>query len=212
MISLKNLVKKYKSNTIIDNVDIVFDSQINFLYGENGAGKSTLIKILASIVKPSSGTITINNEKVKFTNGTYKKNIGFCINYPTYPAHLKLSEYIETLNYIYKVDVTSLKEYQKELIHFFELNDYLNHKISDLSTGYEKRVKLLASMLHNPNIFIWDEPFANLDSVFIPKLIEKINELSLLKKYFLISSHITENFELKLKEFKEFKLENGKII
>lgn len=211
MIVIKNLVKTHKSIKIIDNLTIEFKEKLILLYGENGVGKSTLIKILAGIIRQNSGFIYIDNKEINFTDSTYKKNIGFCIDYPTYPSHLRLQEYINLLNYVYKIDVNINKEYQHHLIAFFELSSFLNHKVSELSTGYEKRVKLFASMLHNPKLFIWDEPFASLDKNFTLKLIKKINELSKSDKHFFISSHITENFKLNFEKFDEYKMLNGKI-
>ena len=131
-------------------------------------------------------------------------NIGFLIDYPTYPTQFTVKEYISLLNYIYKNDTKLQKSYQENLITFFELDKYQNLQISELSTGFVKRVKLLATMLHNPNLFIWDEPFSGIDKNFIPKLVNKIKALSLEEnKFFLITTHISEikSFDFVLNNF-----------
>lgn len=209
MILFKNLTKRYKSNLIINNLNIEFKEKIIFLNGENGSGKSTIVKMLASVIKPSSGSIFINDTEVNYNDGTYKKKVGFCLNYPTYPAHLKLFEYIKLLNFVYSIDINKNKDYQQNLINFFELNKFLNYKISELSSGYEKRVKLFASMIHHPKLFIWDEPFANLDKTFIKKIMGKIVELSSQEMCFFITSHIDDEIKKDLTGLNNYTIKNG---
>lgn len=209
MIIFKNLTKKYNSNLIINDLNIEFREKIVFLNGNNGSGKSTIVKMLASITKPSSGSILINNIEINYNDGTYKKKVGFCLNYPTYPGHLKLSEYIKLLNFVYDININENKDYQQKLIDFFDLNKFLNYKISELSTGYEKRVKLFASMLHHPKLIVWDEPFANLDKTFIKKMMVKIVELSTQDIYFFITSHIDDEIKNDLKSLSNYTIKNG---
>ncbi|WP_445755923.1 ATP-binding cassette domain-containing protein [Polaribacter sp.] len=192
-------------------MNIEFNEKIIFLNGENGTGKSTIVKMLASVIKPCSGTIFINDNLVNYNNGTYKKEVGFCLNYPTYPAHLKLLEYVKLLNFVYGIDINKNKDYQQNLMNFFELNKFLNYKISELSTGYEKRVKLFASMIHHPKLIVWDEPFANLDKTFRKKLMGKIVELSSQDIYFFITSHIENEIKNELKSIKNYTIKNGVI-
>jgi len=212
MISIKNLTKTYKNKKVLNNININFDHNINFLIGNNGAGKTTLINVLAGIVKPTSGSIFINDKQLNYMDGTYKKDIGFLLSLPTYPYQLKINEYIALLNSIYSINVSANSPYQKELLSFFELDDYLNHKISELSTGYIKRVKLLAAMLHKPNIYIFDEPFSGLDKNFIPLLFKKINILSKQGDYFLITSHLLQIQTFNFHKSANYEILNGKIV
>jgi len=88
----------------------------------------------------------------------------------------------------------------------------MNTKISDLSTGYVKRVKLLASMLHEPDIFIWDEPFSGIDKIFLPKLFTKIKALSSEGKFFIIASHNSQINSFEFPDSSKFIIINNKII
>ena len=193
MISINNLYKKFKTNIIYDDVSIKFDNNINFLFGNNGCGKSTLINIIAGVSPSDEGSIFIGDSIISFTDGTYKKKIGFLLSSPSYPIHYKVSEYINLINYIYDNNFELNILYQKKLIDFFDLNKYLNTKINELSFVYIKRVQLLASMLHNPKYYILDEPFAGLDNNFIQLLNQKIIDLSKEGKYFLITTHQIDN-------------------
>jgi ABC-type multidrug transport system ATPase subunit len=213
MITIKNLTKKYDSNIILNDISIQFNKNISFLFGDNGTGKSTLLNILAGALKYNSGSIYINNKEIDFKDNSYKTNIGFLIDYPTYPTQLTVKEYISLLNYIYRNDTKLQKSYQENLITFFELDKYLNLQISELSTGFVKRVKLLATMLHNPDLFIWDEPFSGIDKNFIPKLVNKIKALSTGEnKFFLITTHISQIKSYNFTDSSEFILENKKVV
>ncbi len=211
MISIKNLSKAFKNKIVLNNLDIDFESRINFLLGDNGEGKTVLINILAGIVKPDKGIIQIDNKKIDFSDGRYKKNIGFLLNLQTYPAHLKIKEYIDLLNAIYSINTKENKVYLDELIIFFQLNKYLDHKISELSTGYIMRVKLFASMLHDPSIYIYDEPFSGIDKKFVPLLIAKIIELSAKGKTFLITTHLSKITSYNFSDRTNYQIANGKI-
>ncbi len=212
MIYLENIIKKYNSNLVLNNTSIEFDSDINFIIGENGVGKSTLINIISGAVTLNSGNIFIGEDLINIKKGVYKKQIGFLLDFPTYPYHFKLSEYINLLNFIYSIDVNLNDNYLNDLLNFFELKKYLNVKIIDMSKGYIKRVKLLASMIHNPSIYVYDEPFSALDKDFVDLLLNKINELSFNGKYFLISSHNNQIFSFNFKRrVSFFKIENKKI-
>lgn len=212
MITIKNLTKKYGSNIILNDISIQFNENISFLFGGNGTGKSTLLNILAGALKYNSGSIYINNKEIDFKDNSYKTNIGFLIDYSTYPTQFTVKEYISLLNYIYRNDTKLQKSYQENLITFFELDKYQNLQISELSTGFVKRVKLLATMLHNPNLFIWDEPFSGIDKNFIPKLVNKIKALSTEEnKFFLITTHMSEIKSFDFTNSSEFILENKKI-
>lgn len=207
MISLHNISKRYH-HLVLENLNIEFDKKINFIVGQNGEGKTTLINILLGIVKPTSGYFTIDGVPIKYSNGRYRKNIGISINIPTYPFHYKVNEFITLLYQIYEIyrDV----DYENELIDFFDLRKYLNYKISDLSTGFIQRVKLFSSMLHKPNIYIYDEPFISLDDEFVEKFVLKIKSLQQQDCYFIISSHNTKTINL-FDEYNKYKIENKNI-
>lgn len=189
MISINNLSKKFRENIVLDDVSLKLEKNITFLFGNNGVGKSTLINILAGAIVPDKGVFFLDNQKISFIDGSYKRKIGFLLSFPTYPLHFKVKEYVHLLNYVYSINPELNKLYQEDLITFFDLKKYMDTKISELSVGFVKRVQLLASMLHNPKYYIFDEPFSGMDTDFMPILNQKILDLSREGKYFLIATH-----------------------
>lgn len=210
MISIDKLTKKRGKKLILDNVSITFNSNLNFLIGENGAGKTTMIELIAGLIKPNRGCIYLDDKKINFYNGEYKKDVGFILDLPTYPYHLKINEFINLLYYVYQIDASKNEKLKDQLILFFELNNYLDYKISDLSKGYKQRVKLLSSMLHKPKYYIYDEPFTGLDLKFKDKVFQKIIDLSS-NCFFLIVSHDKDILQFKnLGTF--YSIKNGNIL
>lgn len=197
MILINNISKRFENKVIFENVNISFQSNINFIVGNNGVGKSTLVNIIAAALKADCGEIKLGNVKVDFNNGLYKKNVGFLLSFPSYPKHFKVKEFVELMAFFYDLNTESDNHFISELIEFFELNDFLNSKVDDLSLGYQKRVLLLVSMIHKPKYYIYDEPFSGLDNQFIEKLEQRILNLALNDNWFLITSHqISENFTI----------------
>lgn len=212
MIYIENLTKKYNDKTVLDKINIHFNNKLNFLYGENGSGKTTLINLIAGIIKPNTGSIYFNGIKISYIDGKYKKDIGFLLDFPTYPYHYKVIEYINLLEEVYCLKKNEKYfNYKNDLISFFELKDYLKININNLSTGYLKKLKLFATMIHNPSFFILDEPFSGIDKDFLPKIIHKLKELSNNGKGFIITTHLNLNEYFSPSEIESFFINNSKI-
>lgn len=210
MISVEHLNKKFNTKIVLNNTTVVFENKINFLLGKNGTGKTTFLNILAGIIKPDSGSITINNNLINYLDGRYRKNIGFMLDIPNYPIHLTIIEFIKLQKSLYSINSLNNK-YQTELITFFGFEDYLNCPLKNLSTGYLKKVRLMASMIHNPDMYIYDEPFNGLDIEFLPILLDRISKLKKKGKFFIITSHINVSESFKESDFDLFEISNFKI-
>ena len=161
MIEMDRLTKKYKRNGMnaLDNLTYVSDTAAPLgIIGSNGAGKSTLFMLANGLTKPTSGRMRLFGEEV-FGNSNVKKRTGLFTDKLTLYPMMTVKETIFFFMGIYGIP---LKEY-KEKVRLFHVDEFENSKIEDLSTGMLKKVMLLISILHTPDILFLDEPFSGLD-------------------------------------------------
>lgn len=227
MIIVNKLSKGYKKKkVVIDNISFEIKSNsISFLLGKNGAGKSTLIELIASIIKPDSGEIHINNRKVgKAKNFLINQQIGIVSQHDYLINQITGYEYLTLRGLVFKIPKLEIKHKINELADFF-FDDSLDiHKvISSLSLGSRMKIRIMSALLTNPQILILDEPFANLDPFYSEKLCGIIKMFAAINdNLVLISSHdllfadriatdilVLDNHNLAFKGTKEEFTKNG---
>jgi len=191
MITINNIYKLYNSNTVLDSFTTKFErGTINYLVGPNGAGKTTLIKILLGLVKPTSGDIYFEDQKL---NGSfsYRKKIGYMPQYANFPENLTVREVI----YLIKNIRSDEKNYDEELIDLLGLGKEFNKRISNLSGGNKQKVSAVIAFLFNPEVLILDEPTSGLDPVSSSFLKDKILKENKNGKTIIFTSHILSELE-----------------
>ncbi len=165
MIEIKNVSKTYNGHIkAIDNVtlDIPNGKIIGFI-GLNGAGKTTLIKMMTGILKPDKGTIKINGLDIEKDSLEAKQNIGYITDSPDMFLRLTGIEFINFISDIYKVDVKTRKEKIKYLVKQFGLEDLLDKPMQGYSHGMRQKMMVVAALVHEPSVWILDEPMIGLD-------------------------------------------------
>ncbi len=193
MLEIKNLVKSFGENTAVDNISFkVEKGEIYGLIGRNGAGKSTTFRMILGIIEPTSGTILYDNKKIK---GEISDKIGYLPEegslIPSYTV-LELCEYYGSLKLMKSEDV------RKRLIEWldeFNVIEYLNKKVKDLSKGNKQKIQFIVSVLHNPDLIILDEPFSGLDPISVDELKKAVLKLKKEGKTIIFSSHRMEHIE-----------------
>tara|TARA_B100000768_G_C11283481_1_gene380253 strand:+ start:1431 stop:2303 length:873 start_codon:yes stop_codon:yes gene_type:complete len=163
VIKISDILYKVKTKIIIDSISFsVYDSDSYALLGENGSGKSTLIDLILNDLKSDNGNVVFfGKQKNNF------KNIGIVYDHlPLFPL-LKVNEIIRYFTTIHKLDYKVIKTLYFEI---FEIEKIANSFIKELSLGERKRVGLLLSIIHNPNLLILDEPFSNLDPTITDRI------------------------------------------
>ncbi len=161
MIEVKNLTKKFGEQKSLDNVNLLFkNNESAIIMGLNGAGKTTLIRTILGEYIPTNGSILINEYNPFKQREEALKNIGFV---PQLPPPIKLS--VKELIHYAVVSSNSNKERIYELCQQLELdlNANLNKLFFKLSGGMKQKLLIAIALAKNPNIFIFDEPTANLD-------------------------------------------------
>ena len=157
MLSIKNLSKSYNKLNIFKNIDLeINDGEIVSLVGESGSGKSTLLKCISGLIDFECGNVFINSENITKIP-TYKRNIGYVFQDSPLLPHLTSIENI--LINIKKFDTQKLNFLLKRL----QIIDLKNRFPYQLSGGESQRIAVARSLIREPDLFLLDEPFSNLD-------------------------------------------------
>ena len=192
MIEIKNLTKKFKKFTALNQVNIRFnDGHSVALIGPNGCGKTTLIKCILGLNVVEDGDILVNNESVK-EHYLYRKNIGYMPQIGRYPENMTIAQTIQMIKDTRKV---SESELDTELLEAFELESIFDKKMRTLSGGTTQKVSAVLAFLFNPNIIILDEPTAGLDPLASEILKNKIIKEKNKGKLIIITSHLLSELD-----------------
>lgn len=190
IIEVKNLNKSYRNTKAVQNISFsVSDSKIFALLGPNGAGKSSVINMLAGIIAKSDGEIYMFEKKIRSNDYKYKKKIGFVLETPHYLEKLTAREYLYFAGSLYKLKNYEIERRVNELIDFFNLKESENKWIENYSTGMKKKVSLAASIIHNPDLLILDEPLEGLDPISAIKVKEVLRHMVTKGATVFITSH-----------------------
>ncbi len=166
MIEINQLSKKYKAseNYAVQNLDLkVEDGEIYGLLGPNGAGKTTLISMLTSLLKPTSGSFTINGLNFKKNKNQLKQLIGIVPQeYALYPT-LTAYENLYYFGSMYGIKGEILKKSIEKHLEILGLSKFANKKTATFSGGMKRRVNLIAGILHQPKVLFLDEPTVGVD-------------------------------------------------
>lgn len=166
MIQIKEISKKYKSaeTYAVKNLSLnVGDGEIYGLLGPNGAGKTTLISMLTSLLKPTSGSFTINGLNFKDNRNQLKQLMGIVPQeYALYPS-LTAYENLQYFGSMYGIKGKSLKKAIDEHLGIMGLSKFAHKKTATFSGGMKRRVNLIAGILHQPKVLFLDEPTVGVD-------------------------------------------------
>lgn len=192
MIKITQLSKKYKGaeQFSVSNLDLVIaDHEIFGLLGPNGAGKTTLISMLSSLLKPTSGSFTIDGLDYKSNKAKLQQRIGIVPQeyalYPTLTA-------FENLNYfgsMYGLKGASLKNDILNRLQILGLEKFAHKKVHTFSGGMKRRVNLIAGILHQPKVLFLDEPTVGVDVQSKHVIIEHLLQLNAQGTTIVYTSH-----------------------
>lgn len=186
IIDVSHLTKFYgKSRGIVDVSFNVEEGEIFGFIGPNGAGKSTTIRLLLSLIHPTSGTATIFGSDVTTRGPEIRQQIGYLPSEVFYYEGMKVIDLLKYSASFYPGDHTKR---MKDLSDLMELE--MNRKISDLSYGNKKKVGIVQGLLHNPKLVLLDEPTAGLDPLMQRKFFDLIREENKRGVTVFFSSHI----------------------
>lgn len=182
------LRKKFKSRVVVDGVDLkIYHGDIFGIAGPNGSGKTTLMMMLATLVRPTSGTASILGYDLYDKPYKIRSLIGYVPESFDVYYNLTVYEYLEFFASAYKIPKKNRKDIVNDIIELMELDNlYLN----ELSYGMLKRLCIARAIIHDPMLLILDEPTSGLDPKLRFEIKEILKELSNMGKTIIISSGI----------------------
>ena len=176
MLELKNIVKKYGNNVILDDISLqIKKGEIVSILGPSGSGKTTLLNLILGITDISSGKIIYDGEDI--TNVPLEKR-GFNIVFQDYALFPNLTAYENIVYGLRNKPGISTEQDVQDFIHLVGLEEHLSKRISQLSGGQKQRVALARTMVMKPKILLLDEPLSALDGVIKESIKSKIKEIA----------------------------------
>ncbi len=166
------------------------------LLGPNGAGKTTLLRMVATILKPTSGAILVNDKNTVTQAQGVQKSIGFLTGSTNLYDRLTPAETVSYFGQLHGMPKEQLKKRTQLLFDQLDIHKFSTKRISQLSTGMKQRVSIARSMIHDPDVVIFDEPTSGLDIVSANSIITLIKECKDAGKTIIFSSHIMSEVDL----------------
>jgi ABC-2 type transport system ATP-binding protein len=186
MLQVQNLTKRYDGFTAVDNLSFeVHRGEVFGLLGPNGAGKTTTIRAVMDIIKPDEGQISVLGQPP----GAVRERVGYLPEERGLYRNLKL---LDMLTYLAELKGMPRSEGRRQAEHWLErveLADRASSKVKELSRGMQQKLQFAASLVHDPDLAILDEPFSGLDPVNVELIKTLIRELQAEGKTIVLSAH-----------------------
>lgn len=194
MIELQSVYKSYNTSTYaVENVSLVIPKgEIFGFLGPNGAGKTTTIKMITGILKQDQGEIKINGVDISKDPLLAKKQFGYVPDSPDMFLRLKGLEYLNFMADIYDIPRDIRKERIEQLASRFEMSNVLSDQIQSYSHGMRQKIIIMGVLIHNPEVWILDEPLTGLDPRSSFTLKEMMREHADSGKTVFFSTHVLE--------------------
>ncbi|MEW6685297.1 MAG: ATP-binding cassette domain-containing protein [Candidatus Edwardsbacteria bacterium] len=201
MISAENLTKIFddpKRGEVVAAKDVSFTCEpgrIFGLLGPNGAGKTTTLRMLSTVLKPTSGTAKVAGFDIIKESQKVRKKIGFLSGDTGVYGRLSAKEMVEYFGRLYGMDEKDLKQKREKIFTLLEMNDFKDTRNDKLSTGMKQKVNIARTIIHNPPVLILDEPTLGLDVITSRTIVDFIRGCKDEGKCVLFSTHIMSEAE-----------------
>lgn len=194
MIRIENVTKTYNSTIrAVDNLNLtVNNGEIVGFIGPNGAGKTTTLKMMTGILKPDCGSVLINDYDMQKEPLKAKQVIGYIADSPDMFLRLKGIEFMNLISDIYKIPTEVRKERIKTFATRFDLAEVLDKPMQSYSHGMRQKMMVAAALVHDPDVWILDEPLTGLDPKSAYALKQMMREHADAGNSVLFSTHVLE--------------------
>ena len=191
MLKIENLSKNYGHFTALQNLNLEIPAgALHGFVGPNGAGKTTTMRILATLMKPTSGTAWVDGTDVVKDGQKARKLVGYMPDFFGVYDSLKCWEYLDFYARCYRIGAAERKQMTRRLLELVQLEEKENEYVDALSRGMKQRLCLARSLIHDPKLLILDEPASGMDPRARAEMKGILRTLREMGKTVLISSHI----------------------
>jgi sodium transport system ATP-binding protein len=201
MIETLGLTKRFKDKKrgeirAVDNVSFVCKpGQIYGLLGANGAGKTTTLRMLATILEPTDGTAIVCGHDVVDFPERVRANVGFLSTATALYPRLTAQEMVEYFGRLNGLDEATLKKRLHDIFNRLDMNAFRDRRCDKLSTGMKQKTSIARTLIHDPQVMIFDEPTIGLDIMTARTIIEFIRECRQRGKTVIFSTHVMSEVE-----------------
>lgn len=193
VLELRDVVKQYRKNTAVDRVSFEVPKGAIFgLLGPNGAGKTSLIRIITTITRADEGQVFFEGEAL---NVAHPMKIGYMPEERGLYKKMKVGDHLLYLARLKGLSKTAAQEKINAWLEKFEITDWWNKKVEELSKGMQQKIQFISTVVHEPSLLILDEPFSGLDPVNTNLIKDEIHRLHQLGTTILFSTHRMEQVE-----------------
>lgn len=191
ILQVEKLVKSYGKRVVVNELSfIVNPGECYCLFGKNGIGKSTTLDCIVGLKTKNDGIVKLDGLDLDKDPINFKLNLGYVPSEPILYEMMTGEEYLKFIGSSYQmIDEVFHRNYQALLIKFDMPESDMKRRISEYSHGMKQKVALMASIIHNPDLWVLDEPTVGLDIMVYKTLVDVINDFKRAKKGILIVSH-----------------------
>jgi ABC-2 type transport system ATP-binding protein len=190
MIELDQLVKKFGDLAAVNGVSLkVGRGEFFALLGPNAAGKTTLIKLMAGLIKPTSGGARICGFDIQTQPLEARRRLAYVPDFPFLYDKLTAWEFFRFTGQMFQLDAERIAQNSRELVIRFHLGEFVDRPLEGLSHGTRQRIAIVSALLHDPEVFVIDEPMVGLDPQHARVVKDVLKERSLAGMTVLVSTH-----------------------
>jgi len=164
--------------------------QIFGLLGPNGAGKTTTLRCISTLIKPTSGQISVMGVDNQVDSRSARKRIAFLTNELKLDEHFTATDTVTYFGELHGMTRSEIDQRREELFTYFNMTDFAGRKISEFSTGMKQKLSIAVSLIHDPDVVIFDEPTNGLDIITARSVTDYLSKLRDEGKVVIVSTHI----------------------
>ena len=185
MIHVESLQVVFGSTPALIDVDLELGPGAHGLFGPNGSGKSTLLRVLAGLLPPTSGRVTWDDSAVSSSAESFRRRVGYAGHLSGLYGRLTVAENLDLFARLYGVAPATIERFSASM----NLVDELNKPVRQLSAGLKRRVAVARALLHDPDLLLLDEPYANLDDDAAELVSRAVREWRTSSRIAVIATH-----------------------